>query len=74
MKDPRTVLEHSDIIVAKKAHLLKIALEELCPESINDQWWERVQGYKDIIELALGTTETFKEAKLNNPDDEEDKE
>lgn len=78
IKDPKTVLEHNDIIIAKKAHLLKIALEELCPEGINDQWWGRVQNYKDIIELALGNTETFKEAKLENlngkQETEEDKE
>jgi len=71
IKDPKTVLEHSDIIIAKKAHLLKTALSELCPEGINDKWWAKVQGYKDIIELALGTTDTFKEANLINPDEPE---
>jgi len=71
IKDPKTVLEHSDMIIAKKAHLLKTALGELCPEGVNDKWWAKVQSYKDIIELALGTTETFKEVNLINPDEPE---
>jgi hypothetical protein len=66
MKDPKTVLEHSDPIIAKKAQAYKHILSTLLPGSLDDKWWEKVQDYKDIWELATGTTEYFKEVNLKN--------
>ena len=66
IKDPKTVLEHSDPIIAKKAQLLKNILSILLPQSFDEKWWEKVQDYKDIWELSTGTTELFKEVNLKN--------
>jgi len=65
LKDPKTVLEHADIIIAKKAYILKNVLSEICPEGIDDAWWGKVQNYKDIFELSLNSTEYFKDAEGN---------
>ena len=65
MKDPDTILNHQDRIIAKKGFLLKNALEALFPDSITGSWWEKVKNYKDIIETARGSTDYFKEAQLD---------
>ena len=53
MRDPKNLLNHSDIIIRKKAALTKKWLEAIDPNGINDEWWESINNYKDIIELAL---------------------
>jgi len=72
IKDPKTVLEHSDIIIAKKAHLLKTVLSEVCPE-MDDSWWEKVQGYKDIFEMSLKSLKVEQEEEEEENDEESDK-
>jgi len=67
MKDPKTVLEHSDSIIAKKAQFFKGMLTEI-HSNLNEDWWKTVQDHKDIWEETIGTTEFFKEVNLKNFD------
>ena len=53
MRDPKNLLTHSDIIIRKKAALTKKWLEATDPDGINDEWWDSISNYKDVIELAL---------------------